>query len=427
MGSEPLTGAFGNDLTLSRELREELGLGAEESVRVLHSGGTTLLLERACADSPVPIPWDRDVVLSADVSSFPLADILSTIHSAGKSGFVYFRHADHEKSVYLHRGEVVFASSNQTIDRIGECMLRSGLITLEQLRDAERAFSPPGRFGRVLVQRGVLTPRGLWDGVKSQVEEIVRSLFAYTAGTVHFWDGEVPPDNVVRLALPTQRLIAEGLERRDDLLKLLARIEDSRVVLRRVAAYSEDLATNERAFMDAIGDGRDFPAACRTVGLDPLSGARVVQLLTLVGAITLDRQDRSPAGGAGMHHARPHDEDLRGFVTDHVKLLAELAAPLVAVDGMEDVARRIAAVVTDTAERHPELLAGIAIGRGGLLDPEEITHRALRLPGARVRSVAAALGELVAYLEFDLRNHPRIDEPDDFLSAVEGLRAKLEV
>ena len=60
-----------------------------------------------------------------------------------------------------------------------------------------------------------------------QVEEIVRSLFSYDAGTVLFWEGEVRPDNVVRLSLPTQRLIAEGLRRRDELLKLLAWLEES--------------------------------------------------------------------------------------------------------------------------------------------------------------------------------------------------------
>jgi hypothetical protein len=37
------------------------------------------------------------------------------------------------------------------------------------------------------------------------------------------------------------------------------------------------------------------------------------------------------------------------------------------------------------------------------------------------------MGELVAYLEFELRNHPRIQEPEHFLEAVEGLRAKLEL
>jgi hypothetical protein len=40
-----------------------------------------------------------------------------------------------------------------------------------------------------------------------------------------------------------------------------------------------------------------------------------------------------------------------------------------------------------------------------------------------VQAVATALDELIAYLEFELRNHPRIEDADVFLEAVESLRA----
>jgi hypothetical protein len=421
-----LSAAFGCDLTLSEEQREQLGLAAEESVRVLHAGGSTILFERTRSDSPVAIPWDRDLVLSAEVRAFPLADILNVIHASGKSGFLYFRRDEIEKSVHLNRGEVVFASSNQVVDRLGESLLRSGLITLEQLRDAEKVFQPPQRFGKVLVQRGILTPRALWDGVKIQVEDIVRSLFSYTGGTVHFWEGEVQPDNVVRLSLPTRRLVAEGLQRRDELFKLLALVEDSRVHLQRIEARSNRLAANERAFLEALQVETTFQAVCRRVGLDPLSGARTLQLLSLVGAVRVERLD-APAVDAAADGGHGDDDEVRACATDHIKLLAELAAPIVALDGGEALAARMNGVLADIAGRHRHLLQGLEVGAMGTLDPDELAARALRLPGDRVMSLAVALGELVSYMEFELRNHPRIQEPEHFIEAVEDLRAKLEV
>ena len=248
--SELSSGAFGRALTLSDDQRDQLGLGPDEALRLLHGGGSALVFERTSSGSPIAIPWDRDLVLTAEVRAFPLAYILNVIHASGKSGFLYFKREDHEKSVYLHRGEVVFATSNQVVDRLGESLLRSRLLTLEQLRTAESSFQPPQRFGKVLVQRGILTPRVLWNGVKSQVEDIVRSLFAYTSGTVHFWEGEVQPDNVVRLSLPTRRLVAEGLQRRDELFRLLALVEDPRVRLERQEAEGGPLAANERSFLE---------------------------------------------------------------------------------------------------------------------------------------------------------------------------------
>ncbi len=422
--SEP-SGGFGCDLTLSAEQRAELGLDAEEAVRVLHSGGSTILFERTGTGASVAIPWDRDLVLTVEVRAFPLADILNVIHGSGKSGFLYFRNDETLKSVYLHRGEVVFATSNQVVDRLGESLLRSGLITLEQLRDAEKVFQPPQRFGKVLVQRGILTPRALWDGVKIQVEDIVRSLFSYTGGTVHFWEGEVQPDNVVRLSLPTRRLVAEGLERRDELFRLLASVEGARVRLVRLDARPNRLAANERSFLEALGSDSDFQGVCRRVGLDPLSGARTLQLLSLVGAVRIDRPEEV-AGSAPTDAGHHEDDDVRGCVTDYIKLLAELTAPIVALDGAEPFSQRMNGVLADTAERHPELLRNLTMSTCGAFDPEEITSRALRLRGDRIRTLSAALGELVSYLEFELRNHPRIQEPEHFLEAVEDLRAKLE-
>ena len=81
-------------------------------------------------------------MLSADVRAFSLADVLHLLHASAKSGFLFFEHRDHAKSIYIHRGEVVFAASNQQVDRLGEVLLRVGVITPEQFREAKQAYSP---------------------------------------------------------------------------------------------------------------------------------------------------------------------------------------------------------------------------------------------------------------------------------------------
>jgi hypothetical protein len=405
---------------------EELGLGPEERLRALDVGARTLLLERTGEGAGTALPWDRQLVLTADVRSFPLADVLGLVHGAGKSGFLYFSHADHAKAVYLHRGEVVFASSNLKVDRLGECLLRAGVVTLAQLREAERLHHPPARFGLVFVERGVLTPRELWHGVKYQVEEIVRSLFAYTQGTVYFWEGEVQPDNVVRLSLPTRRLVAEGVQRRDELLRFLALLEDPRVTLEPVAGADSNLASTERDVFEALTDAPGFAPLCRRVGLDPLSAARTIQLLRLVGAVRVAHR-REDGGFLGEADLRSGGEDaLRACVRDHAKLLAELVSPIVAVEGAEAVRRRFGRVLQEAGERYPDLLSGARLGPHCTLDPDDLSARALRLPGDRRREVGAALGELVSYLEFELKHHPRITDPEPFLTELVELRARIE-
>jgi hypothetical protein len=406
---------------LSPSLRERFGLSELQTLRVLATTPRTLLLERTGPDS-TPLPFDRDLVLTADVRAFPLADVLQLVHASAKSGFLYFEHGACAKTVYLHAGEVVFATSNQRVDRLGECLLRSGAISTEQLLEAERVYKPPAPFGRFLVELGFLSPRQLWDGVKAQVEETVRSLFSFGAGTVLFWEGEVRPDNVVRLALPTKRLIAEGLSQRDALLRFLAQLEDPAVRLRPVEGVAQRMGGTERVILEALAEDGCFPSMCRRVGVDPLSGARTVRLLRETHKLTIQRAgtEDTPPAEAG---STPDQERLRECVRAHVTLLDELATPIIALDGAEALNSRLDQVVKASAGRKT-LLAELEF-RGGVLDPDAVYERALRYPGDRRRAVRTALGELVAYLEFELLNHPRIQDAQGYLEDLEKLRAAL--
>jgi hypothetical protein len=402
-----------------------LGLKDGESVRLLASGSKTILLERLEAGASEALPWDRDLVLNANVGSFSLADILHLLHASSKSGFLFFENDEHVKSVYLHRGEVIFATSNQKFDRLGECLVRSGAITPDQFAEAIKAYTSLSQFGKILVERGFLTSRELWGGVKLQVEEIVRSLFSYGAGSVLFWEGEVRPDNVVRLSLPTRRLIAQGLKRRDDLLRFVALLETPSVRIAVARDAPQQLGETERAMLDAIRAGGTFQEQCSRAGVEPLCGARTIQQLRAIGAATVTREEDSTEAAQGGDVARSDEEAVRECVRLHIKLLAEFTAPIVAVEGAAGIGDRIQRITDDAAERYPELLSDLVVGQGGSLDPDVLINRALAYPGEREREVRLALGELVSYLEFELMNHPNIDRPDEFLEGVADLRSQL--
>jgi hypothetical protein len=275
------------------------------------------------------------------------------------------------------------------------------------------------RFGKIVVELGLLTPRDLWNGVKSQVEEIVRSLFAYTSGWIQFWEGDVEPGNVVRLSLPTHRLIEEGLARRDLLLRFLARLQDPRTRITRGRENRSPTSENERSILTALEREGLFPAVCHRAGLDPRTAARTLHFLQLTGHVVIEQE------GAGSGEFNAADDDVvREAVTLHTKLIFELAAPLVALDGATEVSERLNRVLEESSDRH-ELLKGVTFGSQGSLDPADLEHRALRLAGDRVRLIDEALGEIVAYLEFELKNHPQIDDCSPFLEAVDPLRAML--
>lgn len=411
---------FGLGQSFSEESRASLGLDKHESLRLLARSGRAILLERGDRGGAA-IPWDRDLVLSSDVRAFPLADLLSLVHAAGKSGYLLFQYESVEKAIYLSRGEVVFAESNLSVDRLGACLLRSGLLDQAQLELAESRYHPMTRFGKIAVELGMLTRRELWNGVKSHIEEIVRSLFSYTAGWIHFWEGEIEPDNVVRLSLPTNRLIGEGLERRDELLRFLAKLEDPRTRVRIGDKLRTTASGNEKAVIAAVDQEGQFGGIVHRCGLDPRTTARTLHFLQLTGHIRIDEQ--APDCVHGFTSA--DDDVVREAVTLYAKLIFELIAPLIALDGPVDVAGRLNRILEESAAVRHSLLGQVRFSAGATLDPSELEYHALRLTGDRVREIDEALCEVVAYLEFELKNHPRIDDCSPFLEAVDPLRAML--
>ena len=402
--------------------RARLGLDPNERLRTLEVAPGAVVLERVGAAGPRGahgLP-----ALRAELRALPLASLLNALHESERSGLLQFTHRDHVKWIYLFRGEVVFAASNQRVDRLGECLLRAGVITLEQLREAEQRHAPPDRFGKALVERGFLTPRELWNGVKYQVEEIVRSLFAMPGGTLWFWEGEHQPDNVVRLSLETRRLVAEGIQRSQELKKFLGVLDDPSVRLARTAGFDAKLAGAEHAIVEAIGTERSFAEVCAALGLDRESAARSVQLLRLVGALKL-RRLAVPASSPEGELELSDENELRAHATSLAKLVAELAGRVALADGDASGDERLARVLDDATARFPALLTGIRLGRGGAIDPELLALRASKLPGDREAALTAAIGELVAYLEFEIKNHPRITNPDAILRELGPLRRML--
>lgn len=405
------------------DLRAALGLEPDEPLRLRARSTRLLLLERHHGDGAL-VPAERDLALCVDVRAFPLPEVFGWIHAAGKSGLLHFSADDHDKSVWLHRGEVVFAASNQRIDRLGHSLVRAGALSLEQLREAERGYRRGERFGKTLVERGLLSPRELWAGLQRQVEEIVRSLFSYAAGQVYFWDGALQPDNVVRLELPTRRLVQEGMRWRDELRRFVAALCDPRVRIEAVPGGRACTSGTERLIVDALDHETAFASLCRRVGLDEPTAARTVQLLHRAGAIRIRRASEDPDLTQRVRRSDPL-ERLRSQVQQAAKLLAELAQPIAAAEGSEALDERFRGAVAEVALRHPSLLGGVEPGPGAALDPEVLIERAAALPPDRQREALDALGALLDYLEFELRNHPGICDADMILRSTAAARATL--
>ena len=83
-------------------------------------------------DSPHPAAS----LYHTDLAQTPLPEILVTIHRYKAPGVVECRRGDVIKRVYLGRGQIIFAATNQIAESLGDKLLVAGRITREQYADS---------------------------------------------------------------------------------------------------------------------------------------------------------------------------------------------------------------------------------------------------------------------------------------------------
>jgi len=146
------------------------------------------------------------------LDAYYIADVLAALYRSGRTGALRVERGVFLKTLYVQDGQVAYASSNAQSDRLGEVLIRHGLLTPEQLDDAMKRLQPDVSLGKILVQLGYLSPKELVQGAHLQVTAVVDSLFQWTEGTYHFMEGPLPKQ-VVNLHIPLPALVLEHTAR----------------------------------------------------------------------------------------------------------------------------------------------------------------------------------------------------------------------
>ena len=141
---------------------------------------------------------------------FEFPDLLLAICKREQSGELKFMSSEAEKTIIIHDGEIVFARSSSTDDRLGPYLLRENLIRFEHVTELSRFVTPEKRFGTVLVENGVLDPHQLVQGVVGQVRSIVLSLFQWTEAAYIFEQPRLDKEDIT-LRIPLAKLILDGV------------------------------------------------------------------------------------------------------------------------------------------------------------------------------------------------------------------------
>lgn len=156
--------------------------------------------------------------MEGNLDETPVPEVLQSFTSSGKSGVLHLSRGGTTKRIYFKDGSIVFASSDDSAERLGELLVRSGTLKRSELDLACRVLpSSPLRLGATLVEMGYLSSDELDRRVKEQITSIVQSLLPWESGVYRTEVRELPiaPD-LERGDLSTTRILMEGVRRIED-------------------------------------------------------------------------------------------------------------------------------------------------------------------------------------------------------------------
>jgi hypothetical protein len=140
--------------------------------------------------------------------------LLGRIFNGGTTGRLVVASGPVERTIYFEAGRPVFAASNSQDDRLIALLLREGRVTRAQYQTALEAARQSGRkMGALLVDLGVLATAELLPAIRQHYEELVFSLFSWTAGSWRVEPGVMASPGQIRLLRHPAALVRHGLHR----------------------------------------------------------------------------------------------------------------------------------------------------------------------------------------------------------------------
>jgi len=223
-------------------------------------------------------------------SHHALLVLLNRIYSRGLTGKLQLVFGRVEKALFFDGGQLVFATSSDRQDGLGEVMLRAGALTQGQFEEASTLVETGQRFGSAIAEMGIYGVEEIVTWVRRQVIQVIASVLDYPAGR-YFFFSSLEKNMVPEIGVPVQlgKLLLEAVRKADDLpLDRLAQdaalsVESPSEPLRLFKA--EDLEDRERRLLGLISQRISAKDLVSQSGLPAPEASRSLYGLLLLGFV----------------------------------------------------------------------------------------------------------------------------------------------
>lgn len=365
-----------------------------------------------------PQPGDRPSPLFyGDLRLFHVGELMALISSMRRDGYLslFIPHA--RKTVYFSGGEIVYATSTVEDDRLGEILWRRGFLSLDQLYEVHDLVTPQKKLGAILVERELLTPRQLYEGIKEQVQEIVFSTFHFRKGEFLFVEGQVPVKGRVRLDAGTRDVIMEGIQRMEEMTRLEELFPDrGMLVVRRPVMVDAKLGEPERHVHKLVDGRRTVQAIIAESHLGEYEALKSMAKLRRVGIVDVREQAVEEMNA---------ESPLPAVLEAYSRMLRYIHQTLKAEEPGGET--RLESYLGSPAPRHNKVFLNVGFDENGRLDMDTLYRNAREInPDDPRDSALEALRSLYDYAVFQAMDVLGDEACDQMMEKLHQMRSSLD-
>jgi tetratricopeptide (TPR) repeat protein len=195
-----------------------------------------------------------------------LPDVLQLLAMGQKTGCLSVSHRQSFGNVWFDRGRICYASIVNRRDRLGDILVKDGLLARAQLdvAIALQTQHSDRRLGEILVAEAMIAREELHRYIKIQIEEAVYFLFTWSQGTFSF-EADVRPDaQDILVSINPESLLLEGARRVDEWSLIEKKIPSFDLIFAldraRLAESGVALTAEQEAVVPLIDGQRDVAA-----------------------------------------------------------------------------------------------------------------------------------------------------------------------